>query len=182
VQGWNQAARQVSEAQVRTLSENARIFALLAMAICDASIATYETKYYYDTWRPLTAIWGGGVDGNRKTEPDGSWLPLITTPAFPSYPSAHATLSGAARTVWERFFGKHDLTITLTSPRAPGIVLNYTEWKQICDDIDDARVYGGIHFRFEQEAGAHQGREVGKYILKNQLRPQRHNVDCGDDE
>jgi hypothetical protein len=171
VQAWNQAARQVSDAQGKTLSENARIFALIAMAICDASIAAYDTKYYYNTWRPMMAIRGAGQDGNHKTEADGGWFPLITTPAFPSYPSAHATLSGAARTVVERVFGKHDLAITLTSPRAPGIVLNYNEWKQICDDIDDARVYGGIHFRFEQEAGGHQGQDVGKFILDEHLRP-----------
>jgi len=181
VQAWNQGARQVSAAQGRSLSENARIFALLNMAICDASIATYETKYYYNTWRPLTAIWGGAVDGNRKTYPDGSWFPLIVTPAFPSYPSAHATLSGAARTVLERLLGRHHLTITLTSPRAPGVVLNYTNWKQICDDIDDARVYGGIHFRFEQEAGARQGREVGRYILRSHLRQAHDGADCHDE-
>lgn len=181
VQGWNQGARQVSAAQGRSLSENARIFALLNMAICDASIATYETKYFYNTWRPMMAIRGADLDGNRKTELDAGWFPLLTTPAFPSYPSAHATLSGAARTVLERVLGKHDLPITLTSPRAPGVVLNYTNWKQICDDIDDARVYGGIHFRFEQEAGARQGRVVGQYILREYLR--RDNTrDCDRDE
>ena len=94
------------------------------MAILDASIAAYDTKYFYNTWRPIMAIRGGGQDGNRKTEPDAGWFPLITTPAFPSYPSAHATLSTAARTVLERVLGKHNLAITLTSPRAPGIVLN----------------------------------------------------------
>jgi hypothetical protein len=171
VQGWNQAARQVSAAQGKTLSENARIFALIGMAICDASIAAYDSKYYYNFWRPLTAIWGGELDGNHKTEADGDWFPLIATPAFPGYPSAHATLSGAARTVVERVFGKQDIAITLTSPRLPGVVLNYTNWKQICDDIDDARVYGGIHFRFEQEAGSHQGQDVGHYLLDNHLRP-----------
>jgi hypothetical protein len=171
VQGWNQAARQVSAAQGKTMSENARIFALVNMAILDASIAAYDTKYFYNTWRPMAAIREGALDSNKWTDADGGWSPLITTPAFPSYPSAHATLSGAARTVVERIFGKHDLAITLTSPRAPGIVLNYTEWKQICDDIDDARVYGGIHFRFEQEAGSHQGQDVGHYILDNHLRP-----------
>lgn len=170
VQAWNQGARQVSMAQGKTLSENARIFALIGMAICDASIAAYDSKYFYNYWRPLTAIWNGDLDGNHKTETDGTWFPLILTPAFPGYPSAHATLSGAARTVVERAFGKHDLAITLTSPRAPGIVLNYTEWKQICDDIDDARVYGGIHFRFEQEAGSHQGRDLANYLLDNYLR------------
>ena len=169
VQTWNPPARQMSAAQGKTLSENARIFALLAMAICDASIAAYETKYYYNFWRPTTAIRAGDSDDNKWTDPDGTWLPLITTPAFPSYPSAHATLSGAARTILERVFGKQDINITLESPRLPGVVLHYTEWKQICDDIDDARVYGGIHFRFEQEAGAHQGQDVGKFILDHYL-------------
>lgn len=171
VQAWNQAARQASAAQGRTLSENARIFALLGMAICDASIAAYDSKYHYNFWRPLTAIRGGELDGNHKTGADGAWLPLIATPAFPGYPSAHATLSGSARVVMERLFGKRDLAITLASPRLPSVVLHYTGWKQICDDIDDARVYGGIHFRFEQQAGARQGREVGHYLIENFLRP-----------
>jgi len=171
VQGWNQDARQVSAAQGKTLSENARIFALINMAIFDASVAAYDSKYFYNTWRPMAAIREGALDDNKWTDADGSWSPLITTPAFPSYPSAHATLSGAARTVVERVFGKKDLAITLTSPRAPGIILNYTNWKQITDDIDDARVYGGIHFRFEQEAGGHQGQDVGHYLLDGYLRP-----------
>jgi hypothetical protein len=170
VQVWNQAARQVSTAQGRTLSENARNFALLAMAMCDASIATYETKYYYSFWRPLTAIRAGAADGNPQTEPDAGWFGLLATPAFPSYPSAHATLSTAARTVLERVLGKQNLEITLSSSALPTVVLHYTEWKQICDDIDDARVYGGIHFRFEQKAGTRQGRDVGQYILDNYLR------------
>jgi hypothetical protein len=167
---WNSAARQVSAAQGKTLSENARIFALLAMAICDGSIACFETKYHYNFWRPVTAIRAGDTDGNDLTDPDPDWLPLITTPAFPGYPSAHATLSGAARAVMERAFGKDGHAITLTHPALPDIVLNYTAFEQITDDIDDARVYGGIHFRFDQEGGAHQGRAVGKYILRNYLR------------
>jgi hypothetical protein len=170
VQVWNPAARQVSAAQGKTLSENARIFALLGMAISDASIAAYDSKYFYSFWRPVTAIRAGSTDGNQKTDPDGAWLPLIPTPAFPSYPSAHATLSGAARTILERLFGKQDLAITLSNPALPGVVLSYTEWKQICDDIDDARIYGGIHFRFDQDAGSRQGRDVGHYILDNYLR------------
>jgi hypothetical protein len=170
VQAWNSAARQVSFAQGKTLSENARIFALLAMAIGDAAIAAYETKYHYNLWRPLSAIWGGDIDGNPQTQADSSWLPLIPTPAFPSYASAHATLSGAARVVLERTFGEHGHAITLTNPGLPGIVLNYTAFKQTCDDIDDARIYGGIHFRFDQEAGALQGRMVGNYILTHHLR------------
>jgi hypothetical protein len=169
VMAFNTAARQVSTAQGKTLSENARIFALTAMAICDGSISVFDTKYTYNRWRPVTAIWGGAIDGNEKTEPDPTWLSLIAAPAFPSYPSAHATLSGAARAVLERAFGKDGLDITLTNTQL-GLVLNYTAWDQITDDIDDARVYGGIHFRFDQEAGAHQGRQVGRYILRHYLR------------
>jgi len=171
VQVWNPAARQVCAAQGTTMSENARIFALLAMAVFDASIAAYDSKYYYNFWRPVTAIRAGDLDGNPFTEPDSSWLPFITTPAFPSYPSAHATLSGAAKTVLDRVLGNHGHDITLTNPLLPGVVLNYTEFRQICDDIDDARIYGGIHFRFDQQAGGHQGNNVGKYILDNYLLP-----------
>ena len=169
VQTWNPVARQVSIAQGMTLSENARTFALLAMAICDASIAVFDTKYHYDFWRPVTAIQGGGSDGNAETLADPNWLPLIATPAFPGYASAHATLSGAARVVLERTFGVHGHNITLTNA-VLGITLDYTDFGQICDDIDDARVYGGIHFRFDQDAGTHQGKMVGNYILTHHLR------------
>ena len=168
---WNSAARQVSAAQGKTLSENARIFALLAMAICDGLISSMETKFYYNTWRPVTAIRAGDTDGNQKTDPDPNWLPLVITPPFPSYPSNHASAAGAAREVLERVYGESGHTITLTSPNAPGVVLNYTAWEQITDDIDDARVYGGIHFRFDQQAGNHLGRRAGSYILRNHLRP-----------
>ncbi len=136
--------------------------------MADGSIAVFDTKYFYNRWRPITAIWNADLDDNHWTDPDPTWLPLIATPPFPSFSSAHAALSGAARAVLERAFGKHGFAITLTNPQL-GLVLNYTSWKQITDDIDDARVYGGIHFRFDQEVGAHQGRKVGKYILRNFL-------------
>src|SRR5262249_22609475 len=92
VQVWNSAARHASAAQGMTRSENARICALLAMAMADGSIATFDTKYHYNFWRPVTAIQDGDLDGNDQTDPDPDWLPLIATPAFPGYPSAHATL------------------------------------------------------------------------------------------
>jgi hypothetical protein len=170
VQTWNPAARQASLAQGLSLSENARVFALLAMAMADGSIACFETKYHHNFWRPVTAIRNGDIDGNRRTEADPNWVPLIPTPPFPSYPSAHATLSGCAREVLERAFGKRGHSVTLTNPSLPAIVLNYTAWEEITDDIDDARIYGGVHFRFDQEAGAKQGRKVGSYILENYLR------------
>jgi hypothetical protein len=141
------------------------------MALADASIAAYETKYHYGFWRPQAAIREGDTDGNERTIADPNWSPLITTPSFPSYASAHATLSAAARRVLEKSLGKGGHEVTLTNTNFPGIVLEYSAWHEITDDIDDARIYGGIHFRFEQEAGARQGRQVGSHVLENFLRP-----------
>jgi len=165
---FNTAARQVS---TLSLTENARVFALLAISMADASIACWDTKYYYNFWRPQAAIQNGDIDGNPLTVADSTWLPLIATPGHPSYASGHATVSGSARAVLERVFGKDGHEVTLDHPAVPGVVLIYTAWDEITDDVDDARIYGGIHFSFDQEKGAHQGRQVGRYILRNLLRP-----------
>ena len=165
------AARQVSQAQSKTLAENARIFALLGIAIFDATVAVFDSKYFYNYWRPVTAIKAGDKDGNRKTDVDANWLSLVFTPPFPSYPSGHAGFGGAARRVLEHMFGTHGHAITLADPRIPDVVLHYTSWKQITDDVDDARIFGGVHYRFDQEDAARQGRQVGRYILRHLLRP-----------
>jgi hypothetical protein len=167
------AARQVSLAQRKTLAENARIFALLGIAIFDAMVVCFDSKYFYDYWRPVTAIRLGHTDGNRRTDADPTWTPFVFTPPFPSYPSGHASFGGAARRVLERVFGKDGLAITLASPEVPDVVLHYGSWKQITDDIDDARIYGGVHYRFDQEEAARQGRKVGRYVLRHWLRPLR---------
>jgi hypothetical protein len=161
---WNQAASQVSAAEAKSLSKNARAFALLNMAISDGLVSSMETKYHYVFWRPYTAIRAGDTDGNRKTDPDIAWTTFIPTPCFPSYPSAHASASYAGRMIVEKFFGNGGHDITLAHPVIPDVILNYTKFSQITRDIDDARVYGGIHFRFDQEAGARQGRRVGTYV------------------
>ena len=171
VQILNQAARLVSSAEGKTLAQNAHDLALINMAICDGLISSMETKYFYNRWRPVTAIRFGDTDDNPNTVLNASWLPLVTTPPFPSYPSAHASSSGAARRVLDYVYGKSGFAVDLTSPTAPGVVLHYTAWKQITDDIDDARIYGGIHFRSDQEAGAEQGSKVGIYIITHNLRP-----------
>ena len=171
VQVWNSAARQVSQAQGKSLSQNAHDFALLGMAMADAAIAMWDTKYTYGFWRPISAIRNADIDGNDLTEADPAWLPLIPTPAHPSYASGHASVSGSAKAVMEDIYGRDGFAVTLTTPSLPTVVLNYTAWDQVTDDIDDARIYGGIHFRFDQEKGAHLGKQVGKYIGRNYLRP-----------
>jgi hypothetical protein len=171
---FNPAARQVSIAQGGPLSENARAFALLNMAISDSLVASFATKYYYNWWRPETAIRAGDTDGNAKTDPDATFAPFIVTPCFPSYPSNHASGSNGGAEVLRRMYGAGGHSITLSNPAVPsvsGIVLHYTTFKAITDDVDDARVYGGIHFRFEQEAGGRLGRDVATYVTKHNLRP-----------
>jgi hypothetical protein len=170
-QVFDRAAQQVSGAQNRSLSDNARAFALINMAIADALVAVFDTKYFYVFWRPVTAIRAGESDGNPNTEADVNWTPLLTTPSFPGYASAHAAGSGAARKVCELLFGAGGHTITLTVAALPDVVLHYTTFHDITQDVDDARVYGGIHFRFEQREGNRLGRQVGEYVYAHNLRP-----------
>lgn len=175
---YNPAARQVSAAQGKTLSQNARIFALVNMAIFDAAVACFDSKYFYNFWRPVTAIQAGNLDGNRRTQRVANWQPLSYTLPFPSYPSGHASFAGAAVYILEHLLGKNDHAIVLANTALPELVLHYSSWNEIANDIDDARVFGGIHFRFDQSAGARQGRHVGAFILQRYLRPvnsaQRH--------
>ena len=170
-QVFNQAAEQVALEQGGSLSQNARALALINMVMSDSLVASFLNKYHYNFWRPETAIHAGATDSNPKTQPDPSYAPFITTPCFPSYPSNHGSAGNAAAEVLRRIYGEAGHSITLTNPAVPSIVLQYTSFKQITDDISDARVYGGIHFRTDQEAGAHLGRAVGKAVYKNNLRP-----------
>ena len=169
----NSAARQVAAAQGRSLSENAHDLALLNMAISDSLVASFATKYTYNFWRPETAIRAGDTDGNAKTAPDTTYATFIATPCFPSYPSNHASGTNGGAEVLRRLYGAGGHAITISNPNVPaisGIVLHYTTFKQITNDVDDARVYGGIHFRFDQEAGGRLGRDVATYVTKHNLR------------
>ena len=174
---WNSAARQIIAAHPLPLVEEARVFALLNMAMSDGLVSSMETKYFYVNWRPVTAIRRGDIDSNQKTDPDPAFTPFIVTPSFPSYPSAHASASYAAREVLERIFGFGKFSITLTHPAVPNVVLHYDNLETITDDVDDARVYGGIHFRFDQEAGAKQGYSVGSYVFEHNLLPREQDPD-----
>lgn len=171
---WNPVARQIVQAERTSLSDAARSFALLNMALNDALVSVMDTKYHYTFWRPETAIRAGDTDGNDDTEPDVTFAPFIATPCHPSYPSAHASSSYAAREVLERLFGDGRHAIELSTPSLPGVVLRYTRLKRITHDINDARIFGGIHYRFDQQAGALQGIRVGGYVLSHNLRRRSH--------
>ena len=132
------------------------------MAMSDSLVTSFLNKYHYNFWRPETAIQAAG---------DLSCVPFVVTPCFPSYPSNHGSAGKGGAEVLRRLYGEAGHSITLTNPAVPSIVLQDTSFKQITDDISDARVYGGIHFRTDQEAGADLGRAVGTAVYKNNLRP-----------
>ncbi len=177
-QAFNQAARQAAQQQGRSLSENARALALVNTAINDSLVASFLNKYHYNFWRPETAIRTGDTDGNRKTEANPNFQPFITTPCFPSYPSNHGSAANAAAVILRRLYGEDGHEITLSNPAVPTITLQYHSFGEITDDISDARVYGGIHFRTDQDAGAQLGRAVGRFVYKHNLR----RTNGGDDD
>ncbi len=173
-QVFNQAVQQVAQERWHSLTENARALAVVNMAMNDSLVASFLNKYYYNFWRPETAIHAGDTDGNPKTQADPSFVPFVTTPCFPSYPSNHGSASNGAAEILKRIYGEGGHCITLSNPAVPDIVLQYTTFKQITDDISDARVYGGIHFRTDQDAGERLGKAIGKAVYKNNLRPMHH--------
>ncbi|HEY8521822.1 MAG TPA: vanadium-dependent haloperoxidase [Gammaproteobacteria bacterium] len=178
---WNSVARQLVASRGTSLAHNARAFALLNMAMSDGLVSVMETKYHYDFWRPETAIPAGDQDGNPRTSADPTFEPFIPTPCFPSYGSAHAVASYAARSVLEQMFGHAPVHVTLSTPAMPGVELTYRRLRDITDDIDDARVYGGIHFRFDQRAGAEQGMDIGRFVVRHNLQrrlPAGHGAGC----
>jgi hypothetical protein len=181
---FNLAARQVATAEGSSLSKNARALALLNMASNDSLVASFWMKYHYTLWRPETAIFEGNLDGNAKTQGDVTFKPYILTPCFPSYPSNHGSASNSAAEILKRVYGAGGHTITMANSAVPGLTFHYTRFNQITDDISDARVYGGIHFRFDQDAGADLGRDIATYIYKHNLRRAKHSDkdDDGDDD
>ena len=171
---WNRVARSVS-AQKRTgLVENARLFALLNLAMMDATIAVWDSKYTYRFWRPVTAIPLADTDGNDATEADPAWTPLRATPIHPEYPSAHASVSTAAAKVLTSFFGRHTAFSTATSTCPAGVVRSYDSFQAMADEIGDSRIYIGFHYRSSVGDGAQIGRHVGHWTFHRFLQPLEH--------
>ncbi len=167
---WNRIATSVADERHLTLSEKARLLALVNVASADAVIACWEAKYTYVFWRPITAIRLASTDGNSNTTEDPAWTPLLITPNFPEYPSGHATVSPAAATVLGTYFG-NDAEFTLTSETVPGVVRYYSSFTQAADEAFNARIYGGIHFRSACRDGRALGTQIGSLVMTNVAQP-----------
>lgn len=163
---------QLSTAKGLSVSENARLFALVAMATADAMVAVFDAKYHYEFWRPITAIRNGDEDNNPDTERDATWEPLGPTPMHPEYPCAHCIVAGAAGTVMQAIFGTGTLPeFSLTTPTAPGVTHRWTRLQDYIEEPLNERVWSGIHYRFSTEVGAAMGRKIGEYTVQNYLQP-----------
>lgn len=168
---WNPILRQAIASQDLSVDDTARLAALFYMAASDASVACWEAKYAYNYWRPQAAIRAGELDGNRATTGDPGWRPLVTTPPHPEYPSAHATNSAAMAAVLSALFGDEPgFVIEATSSTNPGFTREWLAFSEGVQEVIDARVYSGIHFRTADVTGAWLGRQVAQFVLTHALR------------
>ncbi len=166
---WNPVIRQVVDARDPDLSTTARTFALVYLAVADASIACWDAKYIYNYWRPQAAIQRGDEDGNDATAPDPTWTPLFATPPHPEYTSGHSTNSSAMATILKLVFDDDPgvpLVVTLS-----GITRQWDTFSAGVDEVIEARIYSGLHFRTADEVGAKQGRQVAHFVSTHALRP-----------
>ncbi len=170
---WNRIGRLLSDDQQLSATELNRMFALINMSLYDLYLVSFDSKYFYDTWRPYTAIREGADDGNPDTGKDPDWEPEMTTPPWPEYPSAHAAVGALGAEIVSNVFGTPEVKFEMTSVTAspPGTVRKYDNLDHAANDCADSRIMNGFHFRFATEEGKRQGRKVAQYVLEQFLRP-----------
>lgn len=167
---YNAIARTLSLREKLSTEDNARLFALLNLALADSRIAVWQAKYKYGAWRPITAINFQGDDGNSDTSPAAStWLPLLETPNHPEYPSGHSGSGAAGAGVLAFWFGDH-VSFSVGSDSAPGYTRSFSKLSDSAQENANSRIYGGIHFRYANEAGIALGQQVAKHVTKTFLK------------
>jgi hypothetical protein len=149
------------------IGESSRFFAQATVTMSDAFVGCWDSKYLYNFWRPVTAIQKADLDNNADTTKDGSWLPLLVTPPFPSYISGHSTFSGAAATVLTSVFGA--IPFTDTGDQGTFTQRSFTNFQQAADEAGMSRIYGGIHYSFDNADGLSTGRALGQFVVNNFL-------------
>ena len=171
-QSTDPVARQLAAVKGMNVIDNARFMALTAVALADAYIAVMDAKYHYEFWRPITAIRNGDITGNPDTTPVPTWEPIDVTPMHPEYPCAHCIVSMAVATVIEATLGSADIPeVAITAPSAPGVTHRFTNLKAYTDEVANARIYAGFHYRNSTVVGQGMGKEIGAYTVKTILEP-----------
>ena len=179
---WNQIAVDVGLENNLSLLENARMMALLNFAMTDAGIAAWDAKYAFNLWRPIDAVRNADADSNAATTADPDWLPLLDTPSFPSFVSGHSAFSGAAAEVLTSLFGE-DFAFTTLADRGSGgqwpplddVALlksrSFSSFREAAEEAGASRIYGGIHFNFDNALGLAMGRSIGELVMTTLLQP-----------
>jgi hypothetical protein len=151
--------------------EKARLFALLSFAMADAAIACWECKFRFSVWRPVHAIREADRDDNPDTQPDRDWKPLIDTPPFPAYTSGHSSFSGAAAAALAEVMGTDRVRFTTTSDALPGVRRSFSGFRAAAEEAGMSRIYGGIHWQFDNTMGLEAGRNIGRFVARHWLVP-----------
>jgi hypothetical protein len=178
---WQVIAQQLSAEFRLSLRENARMFALLSIAQADAAISSWDNKYFFDHCRPVTNITlEADFDGNDETSADPTWSSLIPTPPFPAYTSGHSTFSGSSARVLANYFGTDDIEFSGESPDPhrwpdvlPGVVRSWSSLSEAAEEGGQSRIYGGIHWQYDNQDGLKAGADIADYVFDNYLEPRR---------
>jgi PAP2 superfamily len=169
---WNIIAADLARRHRLSAPETARLFALLNFAEADAAIACWDTKFFYRTWRPETAIREMDAKINPNAKPDPDFIPLMVSPAFPSYISGHSTFSAAASRLLERFFGTDEIEFSVRSDGLPGAVRSYKKLSDARNEIGMSRVWAGIHVMSDNLEGQKTGSKIADWVFDHALSPQ----------
>ncbi len=167
---YNPIVRQAAMAKNMDVVDCARLFALTSIAGNDALVAVFDAKFHYNLWRPVTAIRNADLTLNPATPREESWLPLGDTPMHPEYPCAHCITSAAISAVLQNIVGDDFGEFSLTSPTAPGVTRKWSRLQDYSDEVSNARIYAGFHYRFSTEVGKDMGRKIGELTVATQLR------------
>jgi hypothetical protein len=170
---WNQIAQEVALQRKLVPWENARLFALLNIALADAGIVCWDCKYHFRLWRPITAIHEADRDNNPDTHRDARWQSLLITPPFPSYTSGHSTFSGAAAAILARFFGTDRIAFEIRGDGFPGTRRSFERFSQAAREAGMSRIYGGIHYECDNREGLALGKAVAEEVYRAHLQPDR---------
>jgi hypothetical protein len=168
---WHEIAGTIATDAANDLVETARLMALLSLAQADSAIVCWETKFRYNLWRPVTAIQRADEDGNAATEQDAVWDHYLASPPFPAYPSGHSTFSQASAEVLTFFYGTDQITFQAVSDSVPGVVRTYGSLSECAAEVGMSRIYGGIHFSFDNREGKRMGRRIAQDVVANWLLP-----------
>jgi hypothetical protein len=168
---YNEGARGVIAAVGMNRVQAARALALINLVTADAYIACFDAKYTYSAWRPYTAIRLAGTDGNPETVADPAWTPLIKTPNHPEYPANHSCVTTGYAITLDHILGHRRFDVTVSGVPATAQTRHYTSPAQLITEIADARIWGGIHFRYSTDAGTRIGIRVADYDYEHALRP-----------